>query len=247
MNYLIAFLGGIITFISPCVLPMIPMYIAYASGLSVSELKNEMPDSHYKPYFKIFVYSLFFVIGFAVIFSLFAALFYFFVQSLGKYKIWFDRVAGLIIIVFGLHTMGIFTLRFLNYEAKIKTDFRKTSFFSSFIMGAAFGASWTPCIGPVLSGILFTSTAAETPFISITLLLTFSLGLGIPFVLTGLLTGRLLSLFDFIKRHFNTVKIISGIFLILIGTTLFFGWMGYLSGLFSQVIPQNSLENKLIK
>ncbi len=243
MTFIIAFLGGIITFISPCVLPLIPIYIAYISGMTVQQLKDET-----KPVFKIFINSLFFVLGFAAVFSALAALFYIFVQSLGSYKIWFNRIAGLILIVFGLHIIRIIKIPFLDFEIKLKTETKKINVFSSLLIGMVFGAGWTPCIGPILSGILFTSSSSQNPLLAVLLLITYSLGLGIPFILTGLLTHKLLSLFDAIKKHYRIIELISGAFLIILGLILFFDWMGFLSGYFSKIFPfLNNIETQFVK
>ncbi len=254
MNFVIALTGGIITFISPCVLPLIPIYIAYVSGTSIQAIKGETPPLGSKsplvkkPFIAIFINSIFFVIGFAVIFSSLAALFYIFVQSLGNYKIWFNRISGIILIIFGLQMMGIINLKFLNYEFRVQPKTKKASFLSSFIMGAAFGAGWTPCIGPILSGILFTSASSHNSLTAILLLLTYSLGLGIPFILTGLLTGRLISLFDVLKKHSRAIEIFSGLFLAFLGVVLFFDLMGVISGFFSGLLPMTGdIENKIVK
>ena len=245
MNLVIAFIGGIITFVSPCVLPLIPIYIAYITGISVKDLKDSKSE---KPLVRILMNSLFFVLGFTIIFSTLAALFYIFVQALGNYKIWFNRIAGAIIIIFGLHIIGIFKIKFLNFEAKFKTEVKKTGLIPSFLMGAAFGAGWTPCIGPILSGILFTGANSTNPWTAVTMLIVYSLGLGIPFILTGLLTNRLIMVFNVIKRNYRIIEIISGIFLVLLGLMLVFDWMGTLSGFFSRLLPGlGYLENKLIK
>ncbi len=242
MLILIAFIGGIITFISPCILPLVPVYIAYMSGISVQELKE---SGKFSP--KILLHSLLFIAGFSIIFSALAAIFYIFIQALGPYRIWFNRVGGLLIILFGLSMMGIIRIPFLNYELRLKVSDNKKSFFGSFIMGMAFGAGWSPCVGPILSSILFTSTTQSNPIFSIFLLIIYSIGIGIPFILTGLLTNFILSVFELIKKHYKTVEIISGIFLIALGILLLLDLMGYLSGFFSSITPFSmDLETKII-
>lgn len=232
MKIFIAFFGGIISFISPCVLPMIPMYISYISGLSVKEIKGEK-----RPLMKIFINSLFFVLGFTVIFTLLAALLYLVFSQLGGAKVWVDRVAGLIIVIFGLHIMGVINIPFLNYEMKMKTGKAKATFLSSFIMGIAFGAGWTPCIGPILSGILFTSTSSQNPMSAVLLLIVYSLGIGIPFILTGLATAKFLALFDKLKKHYKVVEIVSGIFLVILGILIATNLMSVISAWASQAMP----------
>ena len=156
MRYLIALTGGMITFISPCVLPLVPVYIAYISGISVSDLESGGKN---KPMHRIFINTLAFVAGFSIVFSLLAALLFIFLQFLGPYKEWFNRIAGLVIIIFGLQMAGLLKFKFLSGEVRFSPSVRKISPGSSFIIGAAFGGGWTPCVGPVLSSILITSTA----------------------------------------------------------------------------------------
>lgn len=215
VNLFIAFGGGILSFVSPCVLPLIPMYLAYMTGVSVKDL-----DTDKKPIKKALLNSVFFVLGFTVIFTIFASVFYIIFDNLGGVRIWVDRAVALILIIFALHVMGVITIPFLNYEARMKSDAKKDpSIISSFIMGIVFGAGWTPCIGPILSGILMTATDSGNMAGAIIMLVVYSLGLGVPFILTGVATKTLLSLFKSIKKHMKTVEIISGIFLI--GIALF--------------------------
>lgn len=222
-----------ITFVSPCVLPLVPVYIAYITGLSVKEIQSGGRDKHLLP---VFINSLFFVAGFSIVFSSMAALLFIFLQFLGVYKIWLNRLAGLVIIIFGLQMMGVLNFKFLYREAKFKPAVKKGPA-SAFIMGAAFGGGWTPCVGPVLGSILFTSAAGTGAITSILLLLTYSAGLGIPFILTGLLTGSLASLFAAVKKQYRLVEIISGAFIIALGLLLITDLTGYISGLFSQIFP----------
>lgn len=245
MNWLIAFFGGIITFVSPCILPLIPVYLAYISGISFQELSSQDVK---KPFLRIFLSTVLFVLGFTFIFTLLAALFYIFAQFLGSYKVWFDRIAGGVLIVFGLHMMGVFRIGFLNFEVKYKKGIKRRSPLSSFLIGMAFGAGWTPCVGPILSGILFTSAASTNVLNSILLLTVYSLGLGIPFILTGMITNRLLSLFSFIKKHYRLVEIVGGVFLIILGLLLIFNGVGALSGWLSKLLPGlSNVENNLVR
>ncbi|OHD54354.1 MAG: hypothetical protein A2Y33_03740 [Spirochaetes bacterium GWF1_51_8] len=215
VNILIAFGGGILSFVSPCVLPLIPMYLAYMTGVSVKDLETDK-----KPIKKAFINSLFFVFGFTIIFTVFAAIFYIIFNNLGGVRVWVDRAVALLLIVFALHVMGVITIPFLNYEARMKTETKKDpSVISSFIMGLVFGAGWTPCIGPILSGILMTATDSGNIAGAIVMLVVYSLGLGVPFILTGIATKTLLKLFKSIKKHMKAVEIVSGVFLI--GVALF--------------------------
>ncbi len=233
MGYIIAFTGGILTFLSPCVLPLVPVFIAYASGITADELEAGKS----KPFSRIFLNTILFTAGFTAVFACLSALLFIFVQFLGSYKAWFNRAAGLVIVIFGLHMAGAVNIPFLNRQARLSPDVKKNSPMSSFIMGAAFGGGWTPCVGPVLSGILFTSAAQRGPLPAVLLLVVYSMGLGVPFILTGLFTGRLLSFFRGVKKHYRVVEIISGLFLIALGVLLIFDLMGYISGAMSGIFP----------
>jgi cytochrome c-type biogenesis protein len=234
LSYLIAFAGGLITFLSPCILPLFPVYIAYISGITAGELEASRGQ---KPFYRIFINTLLFTAGFTVVFSCLSILLSIFVQILGSFKTWFNRVAGIVIVIFGLHMMGVMNIQFLNREVRFKPDVKKKSPLSSFIMGAAFGGGWTPCIGPVLSGILFTASAQNGPLTSLLMLVVYSLGLGIPFMLTGLFTERILSFFNGVKRHYRIIEIISGIFVIALGVSLIFDLTGFVSGALSGILP----------
>lgn len=219
VNILIAFLGGFLAFISPCVLPLIPIYIAYISGVSVKEL-----ESSKKPFMKTLSNSLFFVLGFTIIFTLLGILFYFLASGLGEHKIWLSRIGGAILVIFGLQIAGLINIPFLNFSAQASGGKKNATVWSSFVMGLVFGAGWTPCVGPILAGILFSATAGDQSMLgSAGLLAIFSLGLGIPFILTGMLTQSLLSVLGFLKKHARVVEWVSGGFLVVLGLLLTFG------------------------
>jgi len=188
--------------------------MAYISGMSVKELEGEK-----RPTLKIFINSLFFVLGFTIIFTLFALLFYGASTLFGSgFQIWFNRVAGLVLVIFGLHIMGVITIPFLNYEARIDNkNKKKASIFSSFIMGVVFAAGWSPCVGPILASILTLASDSATAGNAVLLLVSYSLGIGIPFILTGLATTKLMNLFKGIKKHYKVVEIVAGGFLIILG------------------------------
>lgn len=249
MNIVLALFGGILSFISPCVLPLIPVYLAYISGVSAQELAGTGDGAGKKPVGRILANSTAFVLGFTVVFTVLAALFYIFARFLGRYKIWFDRGAGVLLVVFGLNMMGVIRIPFLNYEARYNKEIRGRSLLGSFFVGMAFGAGWTPCIGPILSGILFTAAGSASPARAVILLVVYSLGLGIPFVLTGLLTNLFLGIFAFIRKHYRVIETVGGVFLIMLGVLLFFGGTGALSGFFSRLIPDITIliEKNILK
>ncbi len=238
MEYIIALVGGILTFISPCILPLIPVYIAYITGISVKELKENQINKS-----MVFVNSIFFVLGFTIIFTLFAILFFILSLGMSNFKIWFSRIAGFIIVIFGLHLIGVFKINLLNFQLKAELNTKKTGILSSFILGVAFGAGWTPCVGPILSGILVLSSQSNKMLLAIIQLIFYSMGIGIPFLLTALFLNRLVKLIEFFKKHSKIIEIISGLFLVVLGILIMTGLINNLS----RYLPILNFEEEIIK
>ncbi|MDD5773920.1 MAG: cytochrome c biogenesis protein CcdA [bacterium] len=216
ISLLMAFSSGVLSFISPCVLPLIPGYISIITGLSFDELNTSSED--YKV--KIFVSTLFFVFGFSSVFILMGASATFIGQLIFRYSnsSIVRYISGILIIVFGLHFSGIFKLNFLYKEKKLFANkVNKMTLLGVFLMGAVFALGWTPCIGPILSSILLYASTKETMKDGLILLSVYSLGLGIPFIITGIAFSKFLKLSSGIKKHYRWVEIISGTILILIG------------------------------
>lgn len=242
MEYFIALVGGILTFLSPCILPLIPVYLAYITGLSVKELKDNQNGIN------ISINSIFFVFGFTLVFSIFSVLLFILSLGLSGFKIWFSRIGGLIVILFGLHLTGILKLNFLNFQLKAEIKPKTSGILSSFLLGVAFGGGWTPCVGPILSGILMMSTQSDKIIKAIVQLILYSLGIGIPFILTGVFLNKMITLFNFFKKHSKIIEIISGIFLIILGILIITGWINLLSSYFSKhLFFLNNIEENLIK
>jgi len=203
----IAFIAGLVSFLSPCVLPIIPGFLAYLAGSSIEEAKSRR--------LAIFLNSLFFVLGFSVIFALLGVLLNTILKAVAyDVQIWLARVGGGIIIFFGLYLVGLFKIPFFEREHKFKVTRRfGPRYVTSFLFGSAFAAGWTPCVGAVLGGIL--GLAAASPVSAFSLLLTYALGLGVPFLVVGLFTAQA---DHFISRYIHLVKYVNVIFgLILIG------------------------------
>lgn len=236
VSLLAAFLAGIISFISPCVLPLIPGYLSFISGVSVEEMRDK--DEKSKVLKRVGLNSLFFILGFSVVFiSLGASATFLGKFLLTKLAILY-KIAGVIIIIFGLHLLGIFRIPFLNYEKRFHTRTRPLGFFGAFLVGLAFAFGWTPCIGPILAGILALASNQETVGKGIALLSSYSLGLGIPFFLAGIGFNRFLGVSGFIKKHYQTIEIISGVFLIAVGLLIFFNSISFFAELMLRVFPQ---------
>ena len=208
IELIIAFGAGLISFLSPCVLPLIPGYISYISGSSLNELIE-------KKNVNIFPIILF-TIGFSIVFIIFGAASTFLGKVLLQNSYELRIVAGLIIIILSLHIIGIFNIKFLNYEKRIEANIGK-NFFSPILIGMAFAFGWTPCIGPILGSILILASTEESLFRGILLLLSYSIGLAIPFILSGYLIQKFLIFSKNFKKNINKVSKIGGIILLITG------------------------------
>jgi len=212
VTYLIAFLAGIVSFLAPCVLPLVPGYLIYLAGTSASE---EAPNR-----WDILLATLLFVAGFSVVFSLLGVLLNGILSSASYgVQLWLSRAGGLIIIFFGLYLAGLIRVPWLEQEHRFRITGIKSRHLTSFLFGIAFAAGWTPCVGPALGAIL--GFAATAPGLAFSLLLAYSLGLGLPFVITGLFVGQAAGWIRRYSRFVRYVNIIFGIFLIIIGILIF--------------------------
>ena len=208
LELLIAFGAGLISFLSPCVLPLIPGYISYVSGSSFNEL-IEKKNINLIP-------IILFTVGFSIVFIIFGAASTFLGQLLLQNSFELRIAAGVIIIIFSLHIIGVINLKFLNYEKRIQTNNNK-NIYSPIVIGAAFGFGWTPCIGPILGSILALAATEESINKGILLLLFYSLGLALPFILSGYLIQRFLIFSKNFKKNINLVSKIGGLILLVTG------------------------------
>ena len=204
----IAFAAGLISFLSPCVLPLIPGYISFISGASLNELLAKKKIN--------LIPLILFSLGFSFVFIIFGATASFLGQILLQNSQTLRIFAGLVIIVFSLQLLGILNISFLNFEKKIYTK-KNTNIWFSFVVGMAFGFGWTPCIGPILGSILALASTEETIFRAIILLSFYSLGLAIPFVLSGYLMQRFLMFSKNFKKNINLVSKMGGFILLITG------------------------------
>jgi cytochrome c-type biogenesis protein len=228
ISLLAAFTAGLISFISPCVLPLIPAYLSFISGVSVEEMKSQ--DRKSEVLKKVSLNTILFVLGFSLVFVALGASATFVGDFLLSKLSLFNKIAGAIIMLLGLHLLGVFRIGFLNYEKRFHTRSRPLGPFGSFLVGLAFAFGWTPCIGPILAGILLVASNQDTVTKGVVLLSSYSLGLGIPFFVTAVSFHTFLSVFGWIKKHFRVVEIISGSFLIIIGFLIFIGSFSSLTG-----------------
>jgi cytochrome c-type biogenesis protein len=215
-----AFIAGIISFISPCVWPIVPGYISFISGVSLQELKGQVDvDDKEKKRLRrqVVINSLFFVLGFSLVFVAMGASATYIGQWFAENRVILARVAGIIIIVFGLHMMGITPIKWLNYEKRFHANKKPLGLLGSLFIGLAFAFGWSPCIGPILAGVLAMAATQETVGQGVALLGAYSLGLGLPFIATSLAVNRFLNVFGHVKKHMRTVEIVAGVLLVAVG------------------------------
>lgn len=214
----IALLAGIVSFLSPCVLPIVPPYLAYMSGMTVGEMSDGASRRS-----RATITALFFVLGLSTVFlflgfaaSAFGA---FFLQN----QVLFSQISGAVIIVFGLHFLGVFRIGLLDREARMDAGDQGGSSFGAYILGLAFAFGWTPCIGPQLGAIL-TLAASEASVTRGTFLLgVYALGLGIPFLLAAMFMSRAMGVMNRLKRHMHTIEKVMGALLVFVGAAMLFG------------------------
>ena len=202
-----AFLGGLVSFLSPCVLPLVPGYISFMSGLTLEELSNGGDEGSRLRHAGW--ESLFFVAGFSFIFTALGATATSIGRLLAEQAALVSKVAGTIVVLFGLHMTGALPIKWLYYQKRADTAAFKPGYAGSFFMGLAFAFGWTPCIGPILSGILALAATRETVGQGMSLLFVYSLGLGIPFVVTGFAVTRFMRFFMKYKAHIRKGEIVS--------------------------------------
>ena len=210
MEFLFTFLEGIASFISPCVLPMLPIYISYFAGKEDSKTSRALPN------------SIGFVIGNTIIFILFAIIAsYAGALALGIQK-YIKILFGVVIIILGLNYMGILKIKFLNKENRIKKKIDDFTFFKTILFGMMFSISWTPCIGSFLGSALLLIANKQNIMQGILLMLVYSIGFGIPFIISAVLTEKLKNFYNLIKKNYKIIKIISGVLLIVMGVYVIF-------------------------
>lgn len=213
-----AFGAGVLSFISPCVLPLIPGYLSFVSGVSLEEMRG---DAGRRARGQVLITSLAFVLGFSIVFVALGASASLIGGFLLRNSILFGKIAGVLVIVIGLHTMGVFRIPFLETEARMRAGSKPKTLLGAVVVGMAFGFGWTPCIGPILAGILTLAGSKDTVSEGVVMLGVYSLGLGIPFLLTAFAINGFFSASQRIRRHYHTIELVSGALLVAIGLLLF--------------------------
>ena len=222
-----AFIAGLISFLSPCVLPLVPGYVSMISGASLEELK-EGRDAGLLA--RVFRNSLAFILGFTLVFVMLGASATWVGKALLEQKTIFNIVAGVLIIIFGIHLTGLVKIPILYREARIHSQSSRRGLAGSFLIGLAFAFGWTPCIGPILAGILTIAATRESGYQGMFLLFIYSAGLGIPFLLTSLGVSRFLKFYTRFRTHLHAVEVVSGVLLIAIGLLIATSRLAILSG-----------------
>lgn len=219
-----AFLAGILSFISPCVLPLIPGYVSFVSGVTLDEMRGTGAKATIAPAGakrRAVVMSLAFVLGFSLVFIALGASATAIGTLLMDHLTLLGKIAGVIIILFGLHMMGVLKIDWLYSEKRVQASKKPAGFFGAILVGIAFAFGWTPCIGPILSAILFVAAAQETVSEGVQLLAVYSAGLGVPFIATSLAINQFLAASARIRRHYHTIEVVSGALMIVVGVLIF--------------------------
>ncbi len=225
---LIAFSAGLASFIAPCILPMIPAFLAYISGTTLTEINNGQKSNFKINKINIISNTIFFVLGFSIVFSILGVLINSILsENINQFANSLNWVAGIIIIIFGIFLLLSTKINSLNKEKKFHIKNFKSSYPMSFVFGLAFAIGWTPCVGPILGTIL--TLAATTPSTSFTLLLSYSLGLGIPFILIGTFFSKSTKIISSMTKHLKYYNIVLGGFIILLGILIFTNQLAYIA------------------
>ncbi len=217
-----AFVAGVLSFISPCVLPLIPGYLSYISGLSLDDMRGTSSVVAVAPNRRrVLIASLFFCLGFSLVFVSLGASATLLGQYLMERLSLLGKVAGVIIIIFGLHTMGVLRIGWLYQEKRFQTSNKPVGLVGAMLVGIAFAFGWTPCIGPILAGILAIAATENTVGDGVRLLSIYSAGLAVPFLLTALAINSFFTAFAKIRRYYHAIEVTSGLLLVVVGVLMF--------------------------
>jgi len=230
VSALVAFAAGLLSFLSPCVLPLVPSYVGFLTGMSVEEAERRRGTA--------LLHGLWFVAGFSLVFVLLGAAASAVGQLLRDYQVWLGRIGGVLLILFGIYLLGLLRPAFLMREWRVQLARKPLGFFGSGVVGFTFGAAWTPCIGPILGGILTLAATRAGLGQGIGLLAVYALGLAIPFLLTALALDRFLVWFQRFRRYIVWVDRIAGGMLIVLGLLLVTDSFTLLAGYLQSLTPQ---------
>jgi len=234
IGYAVAFSAGLLSFLSPCVLPLVPSYVSFITGMSLEDVERSRRTA--------FVHTLLFVLGFTIIFLALGGTATVLGRLLSAQQVWISRIGGAMVILFGLHLSGIIQIGALSQERRLHLADKPLGYLGTVFVGVAFGAGWTPCLGPILGGILTYAASEANMQQGMALLGAYSMGLAVPFVLASVALGRFFHVFGWIRKHLGLMNKIAGAMLIGIGLLLVTDRFTVLAGWFARFTPAWLLE-----
>lgn len=232
----IAFTAGLLSFLSPCVLPLIPSYVTFITGLSLDDVQRARRAA--------LTHSLLFILGFTLIFLALGATATALGQLLSYQRVWISRIGGVLIIVFGLYMLGAFDIAFFSRERRVHIADKPVGYLGTLLVGIAFGAGWTPCIGPILGSILTYAASSADLSRGMWLLLAYSMGLAVPFLLSALAVERFLDFFTRMKRQMVWISRIAGVLMIIVGILMVTNYFTILATYLQQLTP-DAIRNRI--
>jgi len=236
LGLVIAFTAGLLSFLSPCVLPLIPSYVTFITGLSLEDVQKARRAA--------LTHSLLFVLGFTLIFLALGATATALGQLLNYQRVWISRIGGVLIIVFGFYMLGAFNISLFSQERRVHIADKPVGYLGSLLVGIAFGAGWTPCIGPILGSILTYAASAADLSRGLWLLLAYSLGLAVPFLLSAVAVERFLDVFTRMKRQMVWITRASGVLMIVVGVLMVTNYFTILATVLQKYTPE-ALRSRL--
>src|ERR687891_1240303 len=239
VTLLAAFVAGVLSFISPCVLPLIPGYVSFVSGVSLDEMRGTGVPQGASAAVKrrALLMSLAFVMGFSLVFIGLGASATAIGALLMEHLSLLGKIAGVVIILFGLHMMGVLKIGFLYSEKRMQTSGKPAGFFGAMLVGIAFAFGWTPCIGPILAAILAVAATQDSVGEGVQLLAVYSAGLGVPFIATSLAINKFLAASARIRKHYHTIEVVSGALMIVVGVLIFTNRFTVIAQLLTPYLP----------
>ncbi|MBA3919838.1 MAG: cytochrome C biogenesis protein [Gemmatimonas sp.] len=234
LSLFVAFTAGLLSFLSPCVLPLVPSYVTFITGMGLDDVSRARRTA--------LVHALLFVLGFTFIFVALGAGASAFGQLLREYRVWIARVGGVLMVLMGLWMLDVIRIGALQQERRMHLSDKPLGYLGTVVVGIAFGAGWTPCLGPTLGAILLLAANESELAKGITLLIAYSLGLAVPFLLSALLLDRFLGFFQKFKHNIGRVNRIAGILLVLVGILMFTGWFERLAAWLQPLTPAFLVE-----
>jgi len=230
LSFMVAFVAGLLSFLSPCVLPLVPSYVGFITGMTLPEVSGRRRAA--------LLHALLFVAGFSLVFVLLGASATALGRALNYYQIWLQRVGGVLIIIFGFLCLGVFKVGVLNQERRVHLEHKPVGYLGSALAGVAFGAGWTPCIGPVLGAILGLAATSSDVSRGMQLLAVYSAGLALPFLIAAVAVESFLDWFQGFRRYLPWVMRLSGLILIVVGVLLVTGEFTRLAGWLQGLTPE---------